>query len=300
MLSWAAKLVAMGVFAWVTLSYLITGHTHENIDGTFGQISVKLSAKEFDDDMEVIRLLEQILADIGIDTRAKENVRAYKLDESADWRSWWAETALSASRLTGPHAPHHFRICRLRDVGPDQRCELESAPGMPAPDMDDVVMVVRARMASPEPQQLLRLIPVATCNAMVATQPSGYHTRRAGGEAVKAKVARVAQALFEKNVISAVARDYLVGWARGTRDRAKRPAQYSFLDHRPGALDLPAEGLRRPPRQAEAQRVEVRVRGVDGQALPMAQPDDANDDAEPGELVERGADAADVFAGPGR
>ena len=101
-------------------------------------------------------------------------------------------------------------------------------------------------------------------------------------------------------MISAVARDYLVGWARGTRDRAKQPAQYSFLDHRPGALDLPAEGLRRPPRQAEAQRVEVRVRGVDGQALPMAQPDYANDDAEPGELVERGADAADVFAGPGR
>jgi alkylation response protein AidB-like acyl-CoA dehydrogenase len=41
--------------------------------------------------------------------------------------------------------------------------------------------------------------------------------------------------------LSAVARDYLVGWARGTRDRAKRPAQYSFLDHRPGAVDLPTE-----------------------------------------------------------
>ena len=295
MLSWAAKLVALGVFSWVTLAYLITGHTHENIDATFGQITVKLSAKEFDDDTEVIKLLQEILRDIGIDTGAKENIRVYKLDESADWRSWMVETALSASKLTGPHAPHSFRICRLRDVGPDQTCELESAPGMPAADMDDVVMVVRARMASPSPQQLLRLIPTATCMAMVQVQPGGYHTRRAGGEDVKAKVARVARTLNEKGAISNVARNYPVGWATGTRQLAKRPARYSFLDHQPGAMELPAGGLRRPLRQAEAQRVEVRVRGVGGRVLPLAPADEPND-AEPGELVERGAFAADVFA----
>ena len=301
MLSWAAKLVALGVFAWVTLAYLITGHTHENIDGTFGQITVKLSAKEFDDDLQVIQLLEQILADIGIDARAKENTLAYKLDESADWRTWLSETQLSASRLTGPQAPHFFRICRLKDIGRDLLSEVEGAPGMPAADMDDVVMVVRARMASPEPQQVLRLIPATTCRTMVAVQPSGYHTRRSGGDAVKAKVARVARVLHDKGAISTVARDYLVGWATGTRDLAKRPPRYSFLDHRPGMLPVPAGGLLRPPRQAEAQRVEVRVRGVGGEVLPVG-PDD--DDAEPGELVERAgaagllraADEADVFA----
>ena len=149
--------------------------------------------------------------------------------------------------------------------------------------------------------QALRLIPATTCRAMVAVQPSGYHTRRSGGEAVKAKVARVARVLHDKGAISTIARDYLVGWATGTRDLAKRPPRYSFLDHRPGALPVPAGGLLRPPRQAQAQRVEVRVRGLGGEVLPLG-PDD--DDAEPGELVEsagtrgllRAADEADVFA----
>jgi hypothetical protein len=57
------------LFEWVTFPYPITGHTHENIDRTFGQFIVKLSAKEFDDNVE---LLDEILADTGIDTRAKE------------------------------------------------------------------------------------------------------------------------------------------------------------------------------------------------------------------------------------
>ena len=153
------------------------------------------------------------------------------------------ETQLSLSRLTGSQAPHWFRICRLRDLGPDHSRELESTPGMPAVDMDDVVMAVRARMASPEPQQLVRLIPAATCRSTRDVQPSGYHARRAGGEAVKTKVVRAAQTLCEKKAISAVARDYLVGWASGTRVRAKRPEQYSFWNHRPGALELPAGGL---------------------------------------------------------
>ena len=46
-LKWACKLVALGVFQWVSLNYLITGHTHENLDATFGQLTVKLSAHEF-------------------------------------------------------------------------------------------------------------------------------------------------------------------------------------------------------------------------------------------------------------
>ena len=113
--------------------------------------------------------------------------------------------------------------------------------GVASAGMDNVIVVVRARMANPEPQQLLRLIPVATCTAMVATQLSGHHTRRTGGDAVKAKVDRVAQASFEKNLISTIVRDHLVGWDRGTRDRAKQLARHSFLDHRPGAVDLPTE-----------------------------------------------------------
>lgn len=46
MVKFAAMLVAKGVFRWVTLSYLITGHTHTNLDATYGQLTVKLSHEE--------------------------------------------------------------------------------------------------------------------------------------------------------------------------------------------------------------------------------------------------------------
>ena len=49
---WAAMLVALGVFRWVTLAYHQVGHTHEDIDGTFGQACAKLFAARFEDDQE--------------------------------------------------------------------------------------------------------------------------------------------------------------------------------------------------------------------------------------------------------
>ena len=49
---WAAMLVALGVFRWVTLAYHQVGHTHEDIDGTFGQACAKLFAEMFEDDQE--------------------------------------------------------------------------------------------------------------------------------------------------------------------------------------------------------------------------------------------------------
>ena len=89
MAMFAVKLVALGVFQWVTLSYLITGHTHENIDATFGQLTVKLSAAEFDDDLAVIAILQGLLSGLGVDRGSRESAKAYKLDEAANWKEWW-------------------------------------------------------------------------------------------------------------------------------------------------------------------------------------------------------------------
>ena len=37
-LKWVPKLVGNRVFRWLSLSYFVTGYTHEDIDGTFGQL----------------------------------------------------------------------------------------------------------------------------------------------------------------------------------------------------------------------------------------------------------------------
>jgi hypothetical protein len=281
MVNFTAKLVALGVFQWVTLAYLITGHTHENLDGTFGQLTVKLSALEFDSDTEVLVILHRLLGDLGIDRASRNAAKAYKLDEAADWQEWWGETGLSLSRLTGPDAPHWFHVCRLKDMG-ETDVPLTSVPGMPPPLPDDVVMVVKERMASVSAHQVLRLLPANACQNLVRVQPRGLHSRRAGGEEVKAKVARVAKDLLAKGVIQPAAHDYLVGWAEGTGERHARPLTYSFLEVRP-QLDRPAAGPVRWGRGAL--RVQVQVRGLSGGLLPLEHEPDGGE-AEPGELIE--------------
>ena len=110
------NLVAIKVFRWVTLSYLTTGHTHSGIDATFGQIAVKLSHEEPQDDIEVVDLLSKFLAELGIDTPGRANSRCYKLDEAAEWSAWIEQNGVDLSSLTGPNAPHYFRVCLRRDV----------------------------------------------------------------------------------------------------------------------------------------------------------------------------------------
>ena len=48
---WAVRLVAMGVFESIVLCYPQKGHTHGPLDGVFGQMCVKLSLAELEDDM---------------------------------------------------------------------------------------------------------------------------------------------------------------------------------------------------------------------------------------------------------
>lgn len=296
MMCFAAKVVALGVLESITLAYLITGHTHENLDGTFGQLTVKLSAREFSDDREVLSILQQLLLELGIDPASRASAKAYKLDEAADWEAWWGELGLTLSALTGPEAPHWFRICRLRDLGRaagETDVPLMSPPGMPEPCQDDVVMAVKDRMASSQVDQVVRLVPAAACRGLTLVQPQGQHSRRPGGCEVKAKVARVARELRTKGVLSDSAAEYLVGWAEGTRPREARPATYQFLQERrwrvpePAAKAAAAKVLARMPRERQPARpVRVCIRGRGGAALD-ARPDE--DEADPGPLVEGGA-----------
>lgn len=275
--NWAAKLVALRVFSWVTLSYLITGHTHEDIDGTFGQLTVKMAAEEWDDDVQLLSMLTRLLSSLGTDRTSREAALAYKLDEAADWHSWWSDNHFSLSHMTGPNAPHWFRVCLLGDVGAahlsEQDVPVTSPAGMPRPDPGDVVVVIRSRMASPTVQQVLRLVPASKCQQMQrGAQPRGVVLRRQGGAEIKRKVARKAEALHQFGVLSAAAKDYLVGWATGTRALQPRPSKYTYLEHTQGAPPPRSEpAALQPP----AQLVQADLRRAAARPPPRALPDDA-------------------------
>ncbi len=243
-----------------------------------------------------VELLSRFVAELGLDRASRDGALAYKFDESADWEEWWDQTGLSFSRLTGRDAPHYFRVGLRRDLGET----VSSATGchggeeelsVTCTELDhlksgeDVMLVVKARMASLRVAQVACLLPAARRARMERLpQPRGHHPRRAGGGAVKAKMARVAEELSAERVISEEARAYLVEWATGLRVRQPRPLRYNFLDHRWAERPAGAarEALTHDGGSGELRVVRVRLLGVHGAPLP----EDPEEEEDAAELVE--------------
>ena len=168
---------------------------------------------------------------------------AYKLGEAPEWVQWAEEVNLSMSALTGPEAPHYFRSCRRRHLGTmsahgDAAAEAGASHRADhrgyQPNGDDVVMVVKDRMASIEVSQIILLLPAADLGRIhgLPLQPHGTHQRRAASEADRLRVFDAACAAWQAGAIQEKARDYLMQWSRGTRRRQPRPSHYHFLMHR--------------------------------------------------------------------
>ena len=292
-LKFCVRVVGQGIMDSIVCCYPEKGHTHGPLDGSFGQLCVKLANAEFEDDESVVDILNNFLIDVGLDAGSKEGAVAYKLDEAARWIEWAEETNLRMSALTGPAAPHYFRICRRRHVGlggpagdasAEQRAEhLADHRGL-QPNGDDVVMIVKDRMASAEISQIILMTPAADLPRLrgLPLQPSGIHDRRPATDTDRKKTRDAALAAREAGAISTKARDYLTQWARGTRRRLPRPARYSFLEHRVGTMGDPQPINLGSPMPNVIQP--VRVAALDGHA-PLPLGDEEDDDADPGPLI---------------
>ena len=54
-------------------AYPRSGHSHGPLDGAFGQLCVKLANKAFDDDMDVVRILDKEIRTMqGLDEGSRE------------------------------------------------------------------------------------------------------------------------------------------------------------------------------------------------------------------------------------
>ena len=293
-LKFGVKLIALNILESISFLYPEKGHTHGPLDGTFGQVCVKLSLEEFQDDLDVVNILDSFLQTSGFDAATRQDAMAYKLDEAPEWVQWAEEVDLSISALTGPEAPHYFRICRRRHLGTMSAhgdAAAEAAANHQAdhrgyqPKGDDVVLVVKDRMASIKVSQIILMLPAADLGHIhgLPLQPHGTHQRRSASEADRLKVCNAASAAWQAGAIQEKARDYLMQWSQGTRRRQPRPSHYHFLMHRVHCGSEPNAAAPDPPAPPNSPRpVVVAAMGGNG-ALPVdPEPDD---DHEPGHLV---------------
>ena len=243
-LKFVARLIALDYFVRWTNVYPRSGHSHGPLDGCFGQLCVKLANMEFDDDMDVVRILDELIRTMkGLDEGSSEGALAYKLDNAAQWVPWLEETNVQMTALTGPEAPHSFSLVKRKNLGfvavGDGKAEWTTivqarlpvkGESNPAPDLEDVVMVVKDWMASAV-AQIVVVIPASEIPYLrgLPEQPQGLWPRRPMSDKDREEVRRKACNVQAVNGISQKACDYLTGWVTGIRERQRRPEQYAFL-----------------------------------------------------------------------
>ena len=145
------------------------------------------------------------------------------------------EIQLSFACMTGPKAPHGFRILFRKQLDGVDDVERTCWPLAPPSHPDDLVMAVHRYMSDEKPFQIALLVPAREVHDLcrsLTLQPSGKHGRKHMSMADREEIVRKTKTCFEKGGINEEARDFLVTWAQGTLRREPRPYEYSFLKHR--------------------------------------------------------------------
>ena len=115
-LAWGSLLVQDGVFETVSFSFLLVGHTHEDIDAVFARIGKYLAGKSILTPEEFDTLLAKALsgtkenghAQVSISSRAETNVHVKRFDGTANFKSL-LEPCVD-DKVSGIKVPLHFLI----------------------------------------------------------------------------------------------------------------------------------------------------------------------------------------------
>ncbi|CAL1165648.1 unnamed protein product [Cladocopium goreaui] len=112
------RLSRLGILAGASLQHLRSGHSHEDIDQTFGSLSLFLvkHGKQVETPKDFRHLIQKFCSTAH---RPFENERAVVLlDQHRPWRDFLAGAVpVMLQGIGGPGAPHFFGISRREDLG---------------------------------------------------------------------------------------------------------------------------------------------------------------------------------------
>ena len=200
MLRFWLKLTALGVIDTCNIGFPIKGHTHTCLDAVGGQAVTRCSHETFETAQELVEVYQRFLDDASLETSCYFR-KAWKHDSSPEWNKWLEEIPVTLTGLTGPKAPHLFRILKRKMLSMKDLDSLqyEFAPGHP----EDILLLCHMFESSPKPFQAEVAIRAESLPGLISRltwQPSGEHPRRHVAWKIRNEVKVKADAAFAKHL----------------------------------------------------------------------------------------------------
>ena len=233
---WCMVLVLRGVFRSVSLNFLRKGHTHEDIDGIFGQLAVEIAKTTFDDVEELVDIMLRKLRQLGSDNASRNNSMVFNVDQVADWEGMTLHVNVELAKHTGPNAPHVFKFFRRSDMFIEtdsvDREVLEDFPDSMVKHEQDIFMLTRHWMSSRSANQVAAILPARKpCLGAMPRQPVGNRPRKALPPKLMREVMNECKRAAKQKLITPKARLFLEAWATNTLPTTARPNRYQYLEY---------------------------------------------------------------------
>ena len=204
--------VCAGLLGMVTVNFLRTGHTHEDIDMIFAAL-----AKYIWRNLHVLETVRDFQA--GISNWLRDFKRPYEASRSVfrffkvrDWKEWGESISKRITGIKGQGASHSFQFIRKKCLPAEQCANLE-----PYSDGDDVVLRCKQFMCQREHDCTLGYIRVADLQKLPSPWPEREELRNSIPNEYRDMIQRYAERLRRKPYNMVAAADALVAWVTGTQ-----------------------------------------------------------------------------------
>jgi hypothetical protein len=215
-MKFAAALVGFSRVVVAEQEYLITGHTHEDIDQLLGRLArFLLRQHRLEDPAASVRAISGFMQDFGQTTEVWHN--CVKLDFVRNWKEWLSHVAVHVSGVGGPGAPHRFRFERRSNViGPIVTPKLWEQT---TPHKQDVILTAWCRMSdpvdSPSTKPTLH-VPYAELLKLPRSGPSNFAPRNPLEKQFKDELLKMATKIRGAPYHMGVAALWMERWVAGT------------------------------------------------------------------------------------